>query len=80
MAKTEAPAGLFVAKASGAESRHHTTNVAARAIMAAETREREAKTARLKALRMPKEAEAEAVVVVDKPAKAKKVVGKKKAG
>lgn len=58
MAKHAVPAGIFVQKSNTAESKHQTTTAAARAILDTETRQREAKTARLRELRLLQEAEA----------------------
>jgi len=74
MAKSAAPAGIFTQKPSGSESKQQTTNSAARAILAAEVRARDAKTVRLRELRLQREADAPVdVPAAPKPKKARAV-------
>ncbi len=58
MAKTIAAPGVFSPTVSRQDSKAHTTNIVARSIMETEVKQREAKTARLRALRLKREAEA----------------------
>ena len=67
----ELPAGVFAARPNRQESKADATTTMARSILQAETKARDAKTARLRALRLAQEAVAE-------PAPAKKVRTAKK--
>jgi hypothetical protein len=62
--RTEVPAGVFAPKASRQESRADATTTVARSILQAEVKARDAKTAKLKALRLAQE-EAEAAAAAD---------------
>ena len=57
----EIPAGVFAPRPSRQESKADTTTSVARSILEAETKARDAKTAKLRALRLAREAEAEPV-------------------
>jgi hypothetical protein len=58
MAKTIAAPGVFSPPVSRQDSKANTTNIVARSILETEVKQREAKTARLRALRLKMEAEA----------------------
>lgn len=60
MAKQATHGGVFAPKATGAESKLQTTNSVVRTILDAEVKARDAKTARLRQLRLQREAEAPA--------------------
>lgn len=78
MAKSIAAPGVFSPTVSRQDSKANTTNVVARSILETEARQRDAKTARLRALRL--KMEAEAPPPLPKAAKpAKKRVAKAKA-
>jgi hypothetical protein len=74
MAKTFEARGVFSPNPSRQDSKAHTTSSVARSILDAEAKQREAKTARLRELRLKKEAEAQPV-----PVKAAKPVKKRTA-
>lgn len=63
--RTEVPAGIFAPKPSRQESKADATTSVARSILQAEEKARDAKTAKLRALRLAREAEA--APVPDKP-------------
>lgn len=70
MAKTIEARGVFSPTPSRQDSKAQTTNSVARSILETEVRQREAKTARLRALRLKMEAEAQpAAPKAAKPAK-----------
>ncbi|MEW9838470.1 hypothetical protein [Mesorhizobium marinum] len=69
MANASAPQGVFSPTQSKQESKASTTNSVSRSIVEAETKQREAKTAKLRALRMLKEAEAPTPVAPKKVAR-----------
>jgi hypothetical protein len=56
--RTEVPAGMFAPKASRQETKADATTTVARSILQAEAKARDAKTAKLRALRLAMEAEA----------------------
>jgi hypothetical protein len=58
--RTEVPAGMFAPKPSRQETKADATTSVARSILQAETKARDAKTAKLRALRLAQEAQAEA--------------------
>jgi hypothetical protein len=74
MAKTIEARGIFAPNPSRQDSKASTTNNVARSILDTEAKQREAKTARLRALRLKKEAEAP-----PPPPKAAKPAPKKRA-
>jgi hypothetical protein len=77
MAKSVEIRGVFGPNPSRQDSKANTTTNVARSILDAETKQREAKTARLRELRLKKEAEAEAAAppkAAAKPARKKRAV------
>jgi hypothetical protein len=74
MAKTIEARGIFAPNPSRQDSKASTTSSVARAILETEIKQREAKTARLRELRLKKEAE-----TVPPPPKAAKPAAKKRA-
>ena len=74
MAKTIEARGIFAPNPSRQDSKASTTSSVARAILETEVKQREAKTARLRALRLKKEAE-----TPPPPPKAAKPAAKKRA-
>jgi hypothetical protein len=74
MVKTIEARGIFAPNPSRQDSKASTTSSVARSILEAEVKQREAKTARLRELRLKKEAEA-----VPPPAKPAKPAAKKRA-
>jgi hypothetical protein len=74
MAKTIEARGVFAPNPSRQDSKAQTTNSVARSILETEAKQREAKTARLRALRLKMEAEAPPA-----PVKAAKPATKKRA-
>lgn len=74
MAKNIEARGVFAPNPSRQDSKAHTTSSVARSILEAEAKQREAKTARLRELRLKKEAEA-----APQPAKAAAKPAKKRA-
>ena len=67
----ELPSGIFAPRQSRQESKADTTTTVARSILQAETKARDAKTAKLRAARLAQEAEAEPA-----PAKPKRAAKK----
>ena len=67
--KPEIPAGMYAPRPSRQESRADSTTSAARSILEAEVKARDAKTARLRALRLAQEAVAEPVEPKKRPAR-----------
>ncbi len=81
MAKqTEVPGGVFAPKASRQESRADATTSVARSILQAEVKARDAKTARLKALRLAQEEADAAAAPPPAPKKKTKAKGAKSNG
>lgn len=79
MAKTIEARGVFAPNPSRQDSKAHTTNSVARSILETEVKQREAKTARLRALRLKMEAEAVPAPAKAKVAKTAKPAAKKRA-
>ena len=73
MVKTTEARGIFAPTPSRQDSKATITSNAARAILESEVRQREAKTARLRALRLKMEAEAPPAPVKAKPARKRAV-------
>jgi hypothetical protein len=76
MPKTIETRGVFAPNPSRQDSKATTTNSVARSILETEAKQREAKTARLRALRLKMEAETPPEPVKAKPAKKRAVKAK----
>lgn len=79
MAKTIEARGVFAPNPSRQDSKAYTTTSVARAILDTEVKQREAKTARLRELRLKKEAEEAAVAAPAEIKPARKRTAKAKA-
>jgi hypothetical protein len=67
--RSEIPAGVYAPRPSRQESKADSTTSAARSIIEAEAKARDAKTAKLRALRLAQEAVSEPVAPAKRPAR-----------